>query len=72
MASVTLEAVIEMAEQLPLAEQHLLINHLQQRARAQELTSDEWIALFNASVIHREVIADFSPRREDWYDDDGR
>jgi hypothetical protein len=72
MAPITLEAVIELADQLPLVEQHMLISHLQEQAQAQELTSDEWIALFDASVIQREVIADFSPRREDWYDDDGR
>jgi hypothetical protein len=72
MAPVTLEAVIELAEQLPLVEQHKLINHLQDRARAQELTTEEWMALFEATVIRRKVIHDFSPRRVDWYDDDGR
>jgi predicted DNA-binding ribbon-helix-helix protein len=49
-----------------------LIVHLQQIAQERELTFEEWEILFDSLKDNRPVLQDFSPRREDWYGDDGR
>jgi hypothetical protein len=70
MAAVTYEDVVQLADQLSPQEQRALIDHLQATLRV--LPFEEWKALFISSVDHTPVVADFSPCREDWYDDDGR
>ncbi|MBI5670056.1 MAG: hypothetical protein HZC41_18835 [Chloroflexi bacterium] len=72
MAQVTYEEVVKLAEQLTPLEQQALIAHLQETARHRELTFTEWKALFDSMKDNTPIIADISPRREDWYDDDGR
>ncbi len=72
MADVTYDDVVRLAEQLTPVEQRALIAHLQQVARQRELSFKEWKILFEAMIDHTPVVGDFSPRREDWYDDDGR
>ncbi len=72
MSPITLEAVIELAEQLPLVEQHLLISHLQRMAQQRPLTAEEKIQYLEAVIVSHEPGPSFSLNRADWYDDDGR
>lgn len=72
MAQVNYEQVVKLAEQLTRAEQQALIAHLQRLAKERELTYEEWETLFDSMKDSRPVIRDFSPRREDRYNDDGR
>lgn len=72
MAQVTFEEVVKLAEQLTPVEQQALIAHLQEIAKQRELTFAEWKALFDSMKDDTPIIADVSPRRVDWYGDDGR
>ncbi len=72
MAEITYAEVVRLADQLSPQDQRALIVHLQKAAQQRPLTKDEWKILFEASIIRVPVVEDFSPRREDWYDDDGR
>ena len=72
MEQVTYEAVVRLAEQLSPEAQKALIEHLQEIAKQRELSFEEWKALFDANIDYTPVVNDISPRREDWYDDDGR
>jgi hypothetical protein len=49
-----------------------MIAHLREAARTRELTNEEKLWLFEATISHEPVIGDFSNRREDWYDDNDR
>ena len=67
------EQVIQLVEQLSQAEQDDLISKLLlRRAEQRPLTVEEKLRLFDLAKIHAEVKQTPSPRREDWYDDDGR
>ena len=72
MEQVTYKAVVRLAEQLSPEAQKALIEHLQEIAKQRELSFEEWKALFDANIDYTPVVNDISPRREDWYDDDGR
>jgi hypothetical protein len=72
MAPITLEAVIELAEQLPLVEQHLLISRLQGIADQRPLTAEEKKRYLEAVIVNNAPGPYFSLNRADWYDDDGR
>ncbi|MBZ0299002.1 MAG: hypothetical protein K8J31_04640 [Anaerolineae bacterium] len=72
MAQVTYDEVLRLAEQLTPAEQQALIAHLQELAEHRALTDDEWDALFDSLKMNIMPAAEFSLRRADWYDDDGR
>lgn len=76
MESVTYEAVVKQAEQLTPQEQQALIEHLQAHTQEAEqdaeLDFDTWLAIFNSLKISTPVLKDFSNRRVDWYNDDGR
>jgi hypothetical protein len=45
---------------------------LQALAKQRQLSYEEWKALFDSMKDDTPIVADFSPRREDWYDDEGR
>jgi len=62
--------VVKLAEQLSIEEQQALIQHLQTLSR--ELTVNEKIALFRASILDIPFKEEPPLRRENWYDDDGR
>jgi hypothetical protein len=65
--------VIQAVEQLSIAEQDDLISRiLLNRAKNRSLTLDEKLQLFDAIKTHNEINVAPSPRREDWYGDDGR
>jgi hypothetical protein len=66
------EEVVKLAKQLSPVEQQALIAHLQSLSKRRKLTNEEWKALLRASILSVPVKEDFSNRREDWYDDDGR
>lgn len=72
MAHITYDEVVRLADQLSPEDQRALIVHLQAVAQQRPLSKDEWKALFEASILKVPIAGDFSPRREDWYDDDGR
>ncbi|HVU14398.1 MAG TPA: hypothetical protein VHD90_24135 [Phototrophicaceae bacterium] len=72
MEPITYEVVARLAEQLSPEAQKALIAHLQEIAKQRELSFEEWKALFDSAIDYTPVVNDISPRRVDWYDDDGR
>jgi len=65
--------VIQVVEQLSEEEQDDLISRiLVRRAEHRPLTIQEKLRLFDAAKIRNEIREMPSPRREDWYDDEGR
>jgi hypothetical protein len=66
------ETLVELIEQLPAEQQNDLLLRLQKRAQGRKLTVDEKMRLLRAAQIDVTVNQEPSPRREDWYDDDGR
>ncbi len=72
MTDITLEQVIELADQLSPVDQTRLTAHLLTAARQRQLTAQEKIALLRSIQIDVEVLEAPSVRREDWYGDDGR
>jgi hypothetical protein len=72
MEQISYEAVVKLAEQLSPEAQKALIEHLQEIAKQRELSFEEWKAMFDSLKIDTPIEGDFSDRRSDWYDDDGR
>jgi hypothetical protein len=69
---ITYETLVEMVEQLPREQQLDLMRRLQARAFLQPLTSEEKLKLLRTAQVDVTVNQEPSPRREDWYGDDGR
>jgi hypothetical protein len=72
MGQVTYEAVVKQAEQLTPQEQQALIEHLKTSLQPDKIDTETWLKLFDSLKIDGEVLTDFSNRRVDWYDDNGR
>ena len=72
MADHTFDEMAELVDQLTQEEKDRLATHLLEVAQERPLTKEERIALFRASILNTPVANTPSPRREDWYDDDGR
>lgn len=72
MADISYEDVLRLAEQLTLEEQKTLLDQLQQRVQDKKRSKEERKARLEAVMIKAPVLHEPSPRREDWYDDDGR
>lgn len=67
------EQLVELVEQLPDEQQRRLIACLLTRTSDRRpLTAEEKIQLFEAALLPNAVNETPSPRREDWYGDDGR
>ena len=67
------DQLVDLVEQLPYEQQKQLIARLLvKQADKRPLTADEKIALLHAAQIDGAVNETPSPRREDWYGDDGR
>lgn len=66
------ETLVELVDQLPQEQKDALIQHLQGVAQQRQLTREERLALFEASIRSNPVNQEPSIRREDWYDDAGR
>jgi hypothetical protein len=66
------ETLVTLVEQLPDVKQRDLMLRLQSRMEPQRLTVADKLALLESAQIHTPVNEEPSPRRADWYDDDGR
>ena len=72
MADITYKDVLKMAKQLTPKEQEALVDTLQRNAEMKKLTPEAFKALIEANISSIPFLEEPSPRREDWYDDDGR
>ena len=66
------DTLLGLVEQLQEAQKHDLLRYLLQQTSNRDLTVEEKLALYHASIQHHAVNEAPSLRREDWYDDDGR
>jgi hypothetical protein len=66
------ETLLTLIDQLPDEQKQDLLRHLLKQAGDRELTIEEKLALYHASILHNAVNEEPSIRREDWYNDDGR
>jgi hypothetical protein len=66
------ETLVELVQQLTLEEQQFLVDRIQGRIQQKSLTVEEKLKLFRSAQIDAKVLQEPSPRREDWYDDNGR
>jgi len=72
MTNMTFDKIVELVDQLTPQEQTQLTTHLLELVRQRQLTVEERKALLHANVLSVSVANTPSPRREDWYDNDGR
>ena len=72
MADIAYNNVVKLAEQLTPGEQETLARHMQQRTEQNKLSQEAWKKRFEAAISKATVLEEPSPRREDWYDDDGQ
>lgn len=72
MADVSYDQVLELAKRLTSEEKKALAEQLLKTSEDRELTIEERKALLEASILSIPFLEEPSPRREDWYDDDGR
>jgi hypothetical protein len=72
MTETKLLEVLKLVEQLTPQEREALISQLQQLSKERKLTKAERRASLEAAIRHDSVLHEPSPRREDWYGDDGR
>lgn len=72
MADRTFDEMIQQVDQLTSEERQALIVHLQECAKHRELSFEEWVILFDSIKINIPAGPNFSDRREDWYDENGR
>jgi hypothetical protein len=67
------EQVFDLVEQLPeVQREHLIARLLAAPVEQPRLTLEEKRRLLDEAILDNEVLENPSPRREDWYDDDGR
>lgn len=73
MNSPIFDAVVILAEQLSDEEQRALVARLlEKRPNPNDLSYEEWEAIFDSMIMPGAPGPDWSDRREDWYGDDGR
>jgi hypothetical protein len=66
------ETLVELITQLPEDQRQDLLHKLIQMSPQPKLTAAEKMALLRSIQIDRAVNEEPSPRRQDWYGDDGR
>ena len=67
------DTVMNLVEQLPFEEQKSLLFHLLDKAKNHQLDNEERKKLFHSMIVDLgKVSPEYSDRREDWYDDEGR
>jgi hypothetical protein len=67
------EQVVDLVEQLPeVQRQQLIIRLLAEPIVQPEWSLEEKLRRLDAAILDNPVLENPSPRREDWYDDDGR
>ncbi len=71
MSTPILEQVLELIDQLSPPERQVVIEHLQEGDDSGNEVTHK-LTRFANLIDNRSVIKDFSNRRADWYDDDGR
>jgi hypothetical protein len=70
---VNYEQIIELVDQLSEEQQKaLIVRLLTDHAAQRPLTAEEKIQLLDAAKLSNPMRQNPSPRREDWYGDDGR
>jgi len=71
--NISYETLVELVKQLPKDQKQQLIDEVL-HAKPPELTAEEKIAALKRMRIDTPLVEgfEFSDRREDWYDDDGR
>lgn len=67
---VTYEQVVQLVEQLSVAERQRLVVHIQQLSTEQDLSLRDWEALLDSITVRLPLGTDFSTDRADWYDDE--
>ena len=72
MASIAFDKIVEMIDQLTPQQQAALVTYLLEAGSHRQLSIAERKALLEASILNAPVAHVPSPRREDWYDDEGR
>ena len=72
MASPAYEQVIELVEQLTQQEKQAVLQYLQEQMAQRELTTEERRKLFESMILDLPWDENWSLRREDWYNDEGR
>ena len=70
--TLSFDAIVELVEQLPIEQKQLLLHPLQGHFQHNSLSVEEKMRLLRAAQVDVKVIQEPSPRREDWYDDNGR
>lgn len=71
-AEVPFETIVELVDQLSFEQQQVLLQHLQTIHPMNGGGVGEKMARLRAVQVDIKVKQEPSPRREDWYDDDGR
>lgn len=67
------ETLVELVEQLSPEQQQNLVMRLLDKTKAHPLSKAEWKTLFESMTVDLgEVSPQYTDRRADWYDDDGR
>jgi len=70
--TISYETLVALIEQLSDEQRQDLMRRLRERAGQQRLTADDRLQMLRAAQINQAVKEEPSPRRKDWYDDDGR
>lgn len=70
--NIPFETLVELVEQLPVEQQQILIERLQERIPHNGQSVAEKLRKLRSIQVDVKVNQEPSPRREDWYDDDGR
>jgi len=71
-SNIPFETLVGLVEQLPVEQQEQLVRLIQVRRHANALSVTEKMQLLASAQVDRKVNEEPSPRREDWYSDDGR
>jgi len=67
---ISYQTLVSLVEQLPAEQQQDLLHRLQEKAKQQALSKQEWSALFDSIKIDTPIGEGFSLDRKDWYDDE--
>ncbi len=66
------QEVVKLTEMLSQADKDRLMQYLREKKQEQALSLEEWWARLEAVRYRIAPGPNFSDRRQDWYDDDGR
>ena len=70
--NISFETLVELVEQLPVQQKQDLLRRVQQQTQHDGKTVEEKMGILRAAQVDVAVKQEPSPRREDWYDDEGR